>query len=217
MTKDQAIVARWKVTLAARQKQQKVAAAAAARYTKLARKYAAQVVDAKKIIARHSTLPTRMFDAITVQNIPQDAEAVAGYVGGNWPTFKTLLKLFPHARHVSIAINAAEVAQVLDIEAGDATIAEAAPWVKRMKARGHRRPGLYVSLSQARALLDALAAAGIKRADIKLWIAHYTDEAHICGPQCGYELNTTADAAQFTDKSNGLSLDESALAKSFWE
>lgn len=217
MTKDQAIVARWKVTLAAREKQQKAAAAAAAKSTTLARKYAAQVADAKKIIARHTVLPERMYDAITVANLPADAEAVAGYVGGNWPTFKGLLKSHPHARHVSIAINAAEVAQVLDIETGDATIAEAAPWVKRMKARKHHRPGLYVSLSQARALLNALAAAGIKRADVRLWIAHYTGEAHICGPQCGYELNTTADATQFTDKSNGLSLDESALAKSFWE
>jgi hypothetical protein len=28
-----------------------------------------------------------MFDSVTVSQIPAKAEAVAGYVGGHWPTF----------------------------------------------------------------------------------------------------------------------------------
>jgi hypothetical protein len=53
--------------------------------------------------------------------IPKTAEAVAGYVGGHWPTYNQLVKDFPHAHKLSIAVFASEDADCLDIEKGDAT------------------------------------------------------------------------------------------------
>src|SRR5271166_5198896 len=46
-----------------------------------------------------------MYDTITLNTVPLNPQAVAGYVGGNWPTFALLQRLFPRAKHLSIAVN----------------------------------------------------------------------------------------------------------------
>lgn len=158
----------------------------------------------------------RMYDAIVTANIPHDAEAVAGYVNGRWPTFNSLRALFPKAHRLSIAVNASADAECLDVEPGDATPAQAAAWVKRQRARGVVRPVIYCSVSQARTVLDDLAKAGISRFSIRLWTAHYTHVPHRCNAKCGFGLNATADATQFTDRALGRSLDESLCADNFF-
>src|SRR5208282_1038382 len=55
----------------------------------------------------------------------QHPQAVAGYVGGKWPSLGGLIKRYPGAKHLSIAVNAGEDATCLDIENGDATPADA--------------------------------------------------------------------------------------------
>lgn len=161
-------------------------------------------------------LPTRMFDAVTPENMPGNAEAVAGYTSGNWPTFPRLAGMFPHARRVSIAVTSAHDADVLDVEPGDATPAEAPSWVKRQHARGLKRPGVYTSVSQAQDLVDLLARFGVARDQYRLWTAHYTFTPHLCDSRCGFGMRTRADATQFTDRALGRSLDESVTARSFW-
>ena len=76
--------------------------------------------------------PTQMFmyDDVNLALIPANAPAVAGYVGGRWPTYGPMVAKFPHAKHLSIAISALENARCLDVEPGDATIAQAPGWVE---------------------------------------------------------------------------------------
>lgn len=159
----------------------------------------------------------RLFDSIVLANIPPQAEAVAGYVNGYWPTYNAVVAKWPKARHLSIAVTSSANAECLDVEPGDATPADAPAWFKRQVERGVKRPVIYTGLSQAMAVISALANAGIKRSDYRLWTAHYTYEAHRCSPECGFGLNTTADATQFTNRSNGVAdaLDESLCVGDF--
>jgi hypothetical protein len=120
-----------------------------------------------------------MYDSVEVSRLPADAEAVAGYVGGDFPTYSELYKRFPKAHKLSIAVSASEIAHCLDIENGDATIAEAPDWFKRERAQGVWRPCLYTSIDNLPALLVAMYNAGIHRSEYRIWSAHYTGVPHI--------------------------------------
>lgn len=159
-----------------------------------------------------------MYDDVTVSLIPVDAQAVAGYVDGRWPTYGQVCATHPHAQHkISIAVFASDNAEVLDIEPGDATIAEAAAWVKRQHARGNPKPDVYTAVSWAQGLVNALAAAGLKYGiDYRLWTAHYNYTPHLCGPECGFGFKERAHATQWTDKAGGKSLDESLCSAEFF-
>ncbi len=154
-----------------------------------------------------------MYDAVDIDNIPAGAAAVAGYVGGSWPTYEPLVKRFPHAHHVSIAVNASEDAHVLDIEKGDATPDQAPEWVHRQHQRGLKRPGLYIQASNLQMLVDLLESHNVKRENIVLWSAHQNGTPHICGPQCGMGIKVTADATQYV---NTGAVDKSLVMPSFW-
>jgi hypothetical protein len=159
-----------------------------------------------------------MYDSIDVTQIPASAAAVAGYVGGSWPTFASLQKLFPHACLLSVAISADEDADVLDVEPLDAKAPQAPGWVRRQQARGVYRPGLYAQASSMEALLATVAAAGIARASVRLWSAHYGAGAHICGPQsCGYPGVPACDGTQWTPAALGRNLDQSLLLAGFFD
>lgn len=157
-----------------------------------------------------------MFDAVTWQNIPKDAEAVAGYVNGRWPTYNSVVKAHPKAHHLSIAVSSNADADCLDVEPGDATNFVAPAWVERQLARGVKRPCVYTSVSNAKALLAELARHGIMRSQIRLWTAHYTFRPHRCNAACGFGMPTLADATQWTDKALGRSLDQSLCADDFF-
>lgn len=157
-----------------------------------------------------------MYDSITVSEIPTNATAVAGYVGGRWPTFKSLFVLFPGARKLSIAIAADEDAHCLDVEKGDAEPSQAPAWVRRQHARGDKCPIVYTSLAYAQGLVNLLGASGLRYGtDYKLWCAHYTGSKHICSPKCGLGLKVTAHATQYTDKAFGRNLDASLCSPTF--
>jgi hypothetical protein len=159
---------------------------------------------------------TTMYDSIHVAEIPRDAEAVAGYIGGKWPTYGELVQKFPKAHRLSIAVASHFDAECLDIEPFDATNAVAAGWVKRQQQRGVKRPVVYTSVSNAHALLATLSEAGISRRDVRLWTAHYTHNPHLCGPRCGFGMTTTADATQYTNTVQGRTLDASLCNAGFF-
>jgi hypothetical protein len=148
-----------------------------------------------------------MYDSIEVATVPSGATAVAGYVGGKWPTYDALVKAFPTAQHVSIAIAASEDADCLDIENGDATPDEAPAWVRRQQARGVKRPKLYASVSVWPEIEFFLKRAGIKRSEYVKWGAHYTGVPR---------LESDFDAIQYTDAALGRNLDASLCAPSFF-
>lgn len=158
-----------------------------------------------------------MFDSVSIEEIPKNADAVAGYTAGNWPTYWELVKLFPHAQVLDIAIAASYDATCLDIETGDATPAEAPAWVRRQHQRGVKRPVVYCSASGMDELLALLKAAGIGRHQVRVWTAHYTFAPHVCGPHsCGELQSTTADATQWTDQALGRNLDQSLVREGFF-
>lgn len=158
-----------------------------------------------------------MYDSVTVSEIPATARAVAGYVGGAWPTYAVLVKQFPHADKLSIAVNASENAECLDVEPGDATPDQAAAWIRRQKKRGIATPVVYTSAAFVQALVDKLDASGLRRGiDFKVWSAHYTGVAHRCSPKCGFGIKFTADATQWTDKALGRNLDASRVRPGFF-
>lgn len=157
-----------------------------------------------------------MFDSVTISEIPPDAQAVAGYVGGLYPTFARLAVAFPHAHRLSIAVNASQDADCLDVEPGDATIEQAPAWVKRQVARDVKLPVLYTSVSNVPALIHALTAAGIRRSTVRIWSAHYTDKEHRCTQVCCGIPAFEADATQWTNRALGRNLDQSLCKPGFF-
>lgn len=155
-----------------------------------------------------------MFDSINLDQIPHDAQAVAGYVGGNWPTFHQIPGRWPHAYHLSIAINASERARCLDIETGDAVAGQAPGWFQRHADHSAGKPVLYTSASNIQNVITTMNRARIGRDRYLIWSAHYTHSEHICAPHgCGYPQ---ADATQFTDNALGRNLDQSICAPGFF-
>ena len=121
-------------------------------------------------------MPSVMFDSVTPSNIPANATMVAGYTSGNWPTYPTLVKQFPKATVVSIAVNAMQNAQVLDVEQGDATPTDVPGWLFRQRARGIT-PVVYCSVAAWPAVQDACKTARI--APPLWWSADWTGRAHL--------------------------------------
>ena len=160
-----------------------------------------------------------MYDDVNLALIPKDAQAVAGYVGGRWPTYSRVVNGWPHAKHLSIAVTAGQDARCLDVETGDALISQAPAWVKRQHQRGETRPVLYTSAAWGERLINTCTAAGLKYGvDYLWWSAHYNPALgeHLCGPKCGFGLTHTAHATQFTDRALGRSLDESVCSPGFF-
>lgn len=114
-----------------------------------------------------------MYDSVNPDAIPLDAKAVAGYVGGNFPSFSPIVERCPNALHKSIAVNAEEDADILDVENGDATPDQAPAWFKRQVARGVKVPGLYAPESEMVEVIAAMRGAGIKDAEWVQWDAHF--------------------------------------------
>jgi hypothetical protein len=157
-----------------------------------------------------------MYDAVVLSNIPDDAEAVAGYVDGRWPTFQSLSSRWPHAHRLSIATSPASRADALDVEQGDARLEEVPDWVLANSTAGRPRPVLYASVSAMQAVVDELLGAGIPRNHFRLWTAHYTGTPHLCGPRCGLGFRDSAGATQYTDRALGRSLDASLVGGVNW-
>ncbi len=163
-----------------------------------------------------------MYDALTIENIPDDANVVAGYVNGHKykPTYKPLCDRFPNARHVSIATiveEGTDSADFLDIEGGNAHLDQLVGWYRRQKARGVTRPGIYMSVDpMAEHLLPLLKREGIALSSVRLWSADYTGREHICGPRSCGKISPMVDGTQFTNNAHGRSLDRSLLRDDFF-
>jgi len=157
-----------------------------------------------------------MFDDVDVSLLPAGYDAYAGYVDGIYDTAARVKARFPNANILTIAVFATDVAECLDIESRDATNAQAPAWFRLALAHGVTRPCLYTSAGNADALVDTMNKAGIARSAYRLWTAHYTNVAHLCGPSTCHECQASADATQFTSTAHGESLDESICAGGFF-
>jgi len=145
-----------------------------------------------------------MYDSVTPSAIPADAEVVAGYVDGLYRWSDADWARFPNAAKVRIAVFPwTNDGDVLDVETGDATPAQAPGWLaQRQAANPGKRFTIYCSLSWVPEV-----QAACQGLDYDLWIAHYTYQEH---------LEPGSVATQWTDKgSNGLNVDIS-LCLSSW-
>lgn len=160
---------------------------------------------------------TAMYDDITLSLLPKGAAAYAGYVNGRWANFPALKAMFPKAHLLDISVFASGDATCLDVEAGDATIAEIYGWFKRQQARRVYRPVIYTSANNLAQLGATMTANGFPRESYRVWSAHYNG-AHICGAAtCGYNVGgSSVDGTQFTSTVLGHSLDESLIVDSFF-
>lgn len=160
------------------------------------------------------------FDTAYNDQFPPDPQAVAAYVDGgigDQPNFAWACNAFPHAEHLSIALDPVHDAIALDIENGAATPESAAAWYFRQVVRGVVRPVLYASAyTMETAVVPAVTAAGIARPHVRLWTAHYGAGEHICGPRSCGALSIDADGTQWRDDALGRSLDQSLLLADFF-
>lgn len=142
-----------------------------------------------------------MYDSITPANIPAGAVLVAGYADGFYANLSGLAARFPGATVVSIAVHPSTRAQVLDVESGDATPAQAVQWcTQTMADTPNRLLTVYCNTSvwpQARA---AFQAAGV--AEPNYWVAAYDGDPTIpagavakqwLGDYQGYDQSSVAD------------------------
>jgi hypothetical protein len=169
--------------------------------------------------------PRQAFDSTTVSAIPRSAKAAFGYIGGSWPTYENgeLKRRVPLARKVSIAVASRYDADMLDVEPGDAAVADCPNWFRRQlakpkkKLRRRRKPKFYGSVSSIDGIVEGLAAAGHHRDEFRLLSAHVGAGKHICGPKTCGETKYECDGTQFDWTARGRNLDESVLKPSFWD
>lgn len=130
--------------------------------------------------------------------LPHGFDAYAGYVNqsGIGITYPQVVTAFPDAAHFLSITTDGSPAQVADVEAGAMS-----DWT------GY--PVGYCAVSNAMALVNQY---GRPR---KLWLAHYTETPHICGPStCHYPgLTLDADGTQW----HSASYDESLLNDNFFD
>lgn len=159
-----------------------------------------------------------MYDDVDVSLFVPGGSAYAGYVNGRYANISGVRAYAADqgAQVVDISVFASGDATCLDVEPGNATPAQAPGWVNRQFARGVQRPIVYSSAGWMDTVLRNLQNAGISRAQVRLWAAHYGSGRHICGPATCRMVSVACDGTQWTDRSHGRSLDESALADNFF-
>lgn len=98
-----------------------------------------------------------MCDSITANFLPAGCDLYAGYDDGRWPDAAAIAARFPGKRVVRITTDPRDViGDELDIESGDATIADAPAWLIGRRARG-ADPSLYFSTALLTAVESYLA------------------------------------------------------------
>lgn len=155
------------------------------------------------------------FDDVDVSLLPQ-ADYYAGYADGIFANIAAIHARFPSAGILSIAVKATDVADALDVEAGDAVNSQVVAWFKLSLSKGVTKPCVYTSASNVNTIVGLFNTAGIPRTSYRLWSAHYGLGSHICGPTTCKATEFACDATQFTDTAEGKSLDESVALSTFF-
>lgn len=157
---------------------------------------------------------TTMYDSTNPEDIPADAEAVAGYVNGAesaWPA--GAWDRFTEAtikRHISVT--ASNEGDTLDVENGDATIAQAPGWIKTRTDAGVPEETLWLYVDRTN-YQDLRAAVGPFTGGF--WVADWSGVEHdvegavatqYANPTTSgghYDLSHLAEAAPAPDQGAG--------------
>jgi hypothetical protein len=140
-----------------------------------------------------------MYDSTDAANIPPTATLLAGYINGAWPSYYSMVARFPSTTTIlSITTyahnpdNSYVVADILDVESGDASPAEAPGWTTAMRAL--RRPIIAPYCSRLGTWPDTLAAFKAQSVPLPdFWIADQTNTPHLLPGSV---------ATQYTDDAN---------------
>lgn len=119
------------------------------------------------------TAPVLMFDSVNAQQIPLDAEVVAGYIDGRYAWGSTDWDRFPNAEKVTITVLGDISANVADVETGDLTPADGRKFIIDKQAAGYHGATIYCnrdSLSAVRTACQGLA--------YYIWVADWTNAPH---------------------------------------
>jgi hypothetical protein len=143
-----------------------------------------------------------IYDSVTAADIPESAGIVAGYKSGGAYTWSAEdWARFPNATRIEIVTSAVNDGDALDVETGDATIAQIAGWVEKRRAAGVLRPWIYV---ERRRWSEARGAVS---GPVGWWIADWTGEPHELD-----DAGVPADAVQYANPpSSGGHFDVSEL------
>jgi hypothetical protein len=118
-----------------------------------------------------------MRDSTTLRDIPTDCHIVAPYINGYYSsTLAQVRARFPHQGIAWIDVNGSrpDAADILDVEQGDATPAQAAIWAKaRHQLHPHAYPPIiYCNRATLTPVFNALNAVGLAVGPgFRLWIA----------------------------------------------
>lgn len=119
-----------------------------------------------------------MYDAVSPANIPAGASLVAGYADGLYANIPEMRARFPHATVVSIAVRWTTRAQVLDVETGDATPAQAVDWCRQTMAdKPNPELTVYCNTSTWPSVRQAFQGAGVT--EPQYWVAAYDNDPAI--------------------------------------
>lgn len=142
-----------------------------------------------------------MYDAVTPGHIPTSATMVAGYADGAYANIPAMKARFPNATIVSIAVRWTTRAQVLDVESGDATPAQAVQWCTQTMANTpNKELTVYCSVSAWPGVRAAFRTAGVTEPNY--WVAAYDGNATVpagavakqfIGDYQGYDKSVVAD------------------------
>lgn len=141
-----------------------------------------------------------MYDAVTPSRIPSGATLVAGYVDGRYANLTAMRQRFPHATVVEIAVSWRTRANVLDVETGDATPAEAVKWcTQTMADTDNHSLTIYANASMWSQVVSAFKAAGVTLP--QHWVADWDGQASVPAGKvakqyrntAGYDLSAVAD------------------------
>lgn len=168
-----------------------------------------------------------MPDSVTVADLPPGYPAYLGYADGRYANAAQLIARFPAARHVLLTVTGRMLnATGCDVEPGNMTADQAAGWVAAKLAGPGVRPVVYASVLGDKpftygmpGVLDALQAAGIHRASVRLLSAHYGQGEHICGPDTCKLISVPVDGTQWTNSffaGNERFVDMSVLRDDFF-
>jgi hypothetical protein len=112
-------------------------------------------------------------DAAGIARDFPNAAKVAGYLNGTYAWTGAEWALFPHADHVTISVTAsANAGDVLDVETGDATPAQAEGWIAMRKQAGLFKPTVYCNLSTVPAVRTGTGKY-VLGTDYDLWVADW--------------------------------------------
>jgi hypothetical protein len=174
------------------------------------------MIEGQTSLADFDAMDYLLFDSIDPEQIPDTAEAVAGYIDGRWPTYHKVRTKFPHAFPVAITTTGNDAADVIDCERGDVDPLGAVRWVKKMRGAGRWAPGIYASLDVWPDLLALLRAQGISRDHVRIWTAHWTGTPHRCDHHCDPRFTTRAGATQWVSGWRGRNVDVSMAWRPFF-